>query len=352
MTWMISTSCVCFCTAPSSPLKAFRFQISASTMAGVLQLVTSPFAIATPVLLSSCSDISVIPSPSASAGCLPKYEAYLMPEPARWSRSRGFVRRNLAAVRCEATVGATPSGPGLQYAKEMERIAAKEALLLAIKDAGGAYGIKVENADGVAPIDVNERIINLERLNPTLRPTTSLLLEGLWQFKWLGDRSAFLVVARSLLQRIPSTLASFEEPNLLILDGCANATASAKILNTIGSNVTLTSRLTVEGPLRLKEEYVEGLLATPSIEECAIPSQLKGAYQQFLAAFARIPDPVKETLANGLKISLSFYHCQGGGGSCGISENVPSLLAVCRMCNSQKSCIGMISKKLLFSWDI
>lgn len=191
------------------------------------------------------------------------------------------------------------------YAKEMERTAAKEALLLAIKDAGGENVLSAMTTSETARIDVNERIVSLERLNPTPRPTTSPLLEGLWQFKWIGARSPGQFAARVLLQRFPSAIATLSELNILILDGSAKATASIKVFNTIASSVTLTSKLTVEGPLRLKEEYVEGLLSSPTIQEGAVPTQVQNAYEQLLNAIQRLPDVVKETFSNGVKIPLA-----------------------------------------------
>lgn len=187
----------------------------------------------------------------------------------------------------------------------MERIAAKEALLLAIKDAAGVDALSSGSTSDTGRIDVNERIIGLERLNPTPRPTTSPLLEGLWQFKWIGSQNPGQLATRVLLQRFPSAVATLTELTLLILGGSAKATASLKLFNTITSSVTLTSKLTTEGPLRLKEEYVEGELSTPIIQEGTIPMQVQNAYDQFLNAIQRLPDTLKNTLSNGVKISLA-----------------------------------------------
>lgn len=191
------------------------------------------------------------------------------------------------------------------YAKEMERVAAKEALLLAIRDAGGDNVLTPATANASARIDVNERIVSLERLNPTPRPTTSPLLEGLWQFKWIGAGSPGQLAARTLLQRFPSAVATLLELSIYILDGSAKATASVKVFNSILSSVTLTSKLSVEGPLRLKEEYVEGFLSSPTVQEGSIPVQAQNAYEQFSNAIQRLPEAVKETISNGVKVSLA-----------------------------------------------
>lgn len=190
-------------------------------------------------------------------------------------------------------------------AKEMERVAAKEALILSIKDAGGLKGLADPVANDKARIDVNEKILNLERLNPTPRPTTSPALEGLWQFEWAGAQSPGIVAARTLLGRFPSALASIDSLTLLILDGSAQARGFLKIFNTVESSFTLVTKLTVEGPLRLKEEYVEGLVATPTIPEGTIPPQFKGVFDQLVSAVQRLPDTIKEVLNGGVKIPLN-----------------------------------------------
>lgn len=214
--------------------------------------------------------------------------------------------RLFAAPKSFLHVFATASNAStFLYAKEMERIAAKEALLLAIKDAAGVDALISGSTSDTGRIDVNERIIGLERLNPTPRPTTSPLLEGLWQFKWIGSQNPGQLATRVLLQRFPSAVATLTELTLLILNGSAKATASLKLFNTITSSVTLTSKLTTEGPLRLKEEYVEGELSTPIVQEGTIPMQVQNAYDQFLNAIQRLPDSLKDTLSNGVKISLA-----------------------------------------------
>jgi len=163
------------------------------------------------------------------------------------------------------------------YAKQMERRAAKESLFLAIKDVGSLDMLPVGKATDIDRIDVNERVITLERLNPTPRPTT----------------------------RFPSALASIKQLDLIIMDGYAKSTAGLKFLNLFESNFILTTKLTVEGPLRLKEEYIDGVIEMPNVPESSIPTQLKDSYGQVLTAFEQLPTPVKETLSSGLKIPLS-----------------------------------------------
>lgn len=188
-------------------------------------------------------------------------------------------------------------------AKELERDAAKEALLLAIADAGGVEALASEREDATARITVNEKLLALERLNPTPRPTTSPLLEGSWEFKWAAARSPALVAARTLIKRFPATLASLGSLNIIILDGTTKATATLKLLGSVESVFTLSTKITAEGPTRLKEEYVEGILSSPNVSE--VPSQLKGFYDQLVATVDRLPAAVKDVVNNGIKVPLT-----------------------------------------------
>ncbi|KAI5078853.1 hypothetical protein GOP47_0006524 [Adiantum capillus-veneris] len=214
------------------------------------------------------------------------------------------LRRRSRGIYCVASSSSTSTSTSM-YAKEMERVAAKEALLLAIQDAGGDNVLSPSTANATARIDVNERIVSLERLNPTPRPTTSPLLEGLWQFKWIGAGSPGQLAARIVLQRFPSAVVTISDLTISILDGSAKAIATVKLFNSVLSSVTLTSKLSVEGPLRLKEEYVEGLLSSPALQEGSVPVQVKDAYGQFLNAIQRLPDAIKDTLMNGVKVPLA-----------------------------------------------
>lgn len=188
-------------------------------------------------------------------------------------------------------------------AKELERDAAKEALLLAIADAGGVEALTSGREDAAARINVSEKLLVLERLNPTPRPTTSPLLEGLWEFKWAGARSPGTTAARTLIKRFPATLASLSSLNILILDCTTKATATLKLLGSVESSFVLSTKLTAEGPTRLKEEYVEGILSSPNVSE--VPSQLKSFYDQLVAAAERLPAAVKDVVSNGIKVPLT-----------------------------------------------
>ncbi|AEC10078.1 Plastid-lipid associated protein PAP / fibrillin family protein [Arabidopsis thaliana] len=204
-----------------------------------------------------------------------------------------------------AMVQETVQGSPLVYAREMERLSAKESLLLALKDAGGFEALVTGKTTNMQRIDVNERITSLERLNPTPRPTTSPCFEGRWNFEWFGSGSPGLLAARVIFERFPSTLANLSRMEILIKDANAKATANIKLLNSIESKIILSSKLTVEGPLRLKEEYVEGMLETPTVIEEAVPEQLKSALGQAATTLQQLPALIKDTLASGLRIPLS-----------------------------------------------
>jgi len=190
-------------------------------------------------------------------------------------------------------------------AKDLERDAAREALLLAIADAGGVDALVSDKEDKVGRITVSEKLLALERLNPTPRPTTSPFLEGLWEFKWAAARSPGVTAVRTLLKRFPATVASISSLQILIFDGTTKATAKLKLLNSVENTFTLSTKLTAEGPTRLKEEYVEGFLSSPNVKDGSVPSQFKGVYDQLVATVERLPSAVKEVVTNGIKVPLT-----------------------------------------------
>ncbi|THG09205.1 hypothetical protein TEA_022835 [Camellia sinensis var. sinensis] len=229
---------------------------------------------------------------------------------------------------CKAMVQ-TVQGASATYAKEMERLSAKESLLLAFKDSGGFEAVVSGKTTDLQRIDVNERIIGLERLNPTPRPTTSPFLEGRWNFEWLGSGSPGLIAATFVFQRFPSTLANLSKMDLVIKDGYGKITAIMRLLNsseigmefnprlciesstfcgyqlTIESKFVLSTQFSVEGPLRMKEEYMEGVLELPTVDEETIPEQLRGAFGQAVSTVQQLPVSIRDVMASGLKVPLS-----------------------------------------------
>ncbi|KAL3623789.1 putative plastid-lipid-associated protein 13, chloroplastic [Castilleja foliolosa] len=206
--------------------------------------------------------------------------------------------------KCRAMVQQGVQGSSAAYAKEMERLSAKESLLLAFKDAGGFGAFVTGKTTDMQRIDVNERIVSLERLNPTPRPTTSPYLEGRWNFEWFGSGSPGLFGAHFLFERFPTELANLLKVDVVIKDGYTKVAASLKLLNSIESKFIISSKLSVEGPLRMKEEYIEGFLESPKVDEESIPQQLRGALNQAANTVQQLPVPIKDVMAGGLKIPI------------------------------------------------
>uniref|UniRef100_A0A0D9ZS31 Plastid lipid-associated protein/fibrillin conserved domain-containing protein n=1 Tax=Oryza glumipatula TaxID=40148 RepID=A0A0D9ZS31_9ORYZ len=213
--------------------------------------------------------------------------------------------RRPGAGRCRASAPTFQGGPAASYAREMERLSAKESLLLAFRDAGGFESLVSGKTTGMQKIDVNERIVGLERLNPTPRPTTSPFLEGRWNFEWFGDSSPGALAARLLFERSPTTVAHFTGLDVLIKDGYSKISSNVKFLNTVQSKFLLTTQLSVEGPIRMKEEYVEGLIEIPRIREETLPDQLKGFFGQTAGALQQLPAPIRDAVSEGIKLPLN-----------------------------------------------
>lgn len=55
----------------------------------------------------------------------------------------------------------------------------------------------------------------------------------------------------------------------------------------------------------MKEEYVEGILESPTVIEETVPEQLKGAFGQAANALQQIPVPIRDAVTSGLKVPLS-----------------------------------------------
>ncbi|KAI4300690.1 hypothetical protein L6164_034038 [Bauhinia variegata] len=214
-------------------------------------------------------------------------------------------RRFCRSLVCRAMVQQAAQGAPAAYAKEMERLSAKESLLLAFKDAGGFEALVSGKTTDMHRIDVNERITGLERLNPTPRPTTSPFLEGRWNFEWFGSGSPGFFAARFIFQNFPTSLANLSKMDVFIKDGNAKVTANTRLLDSVESKITLSTKLSVEGPLRMKEEYVEGILESPTVIEDRVPEQLKGALSQAVNAVQQLPLPVRDAVLSGLKVPLS-----------------------------------------------
>ncbi|KAI9154264.1 hypothetical protein LWI28_023531 [Acer negundo] len=221
------------------------------------------------------------------------------------TRSPEYDRRTRRQLRCRCMVQQAVQGAPAAYAKEMERLSAKESLLLAFKDSGGFEALVTGKTSDMQLIDVNERITGLERLNPTPRPTTSPFLEGRWNFEWVGSGSPGLSAARFIFARFPSTLANLSKMEVMIKDQKADITANLKLLNSIESKFIVSTKLSIEGPLRMKEEYIEGIIESPTVIEETVPEQLKGALSQAVTTVQQLPVPIRDAVASGLRVPLS-----------------------------------------------
>ncbi|PIN03628.1 hypothetical protein CDL12_23864 [Handroanthus impetiginosus] len=212
--------------------------------------------------------------------------------------------RRKVSRKCRAMVQDRVQGPSAVYAKEMERISAKDSLLLTLKDAGGFEALVTGKITDEQRIDIHERIVCLERLNPTPQPATSPYLEGGWNFEWFGSGSPSLIAAKFLFERFPPALANISKLDVVIQDGYANISATVKLLNSIESSFIISTRLTVEGPLRMKEVYVEAIFESPKVNEESIPQQLRSAFGQAASTMHQVPVPVPDDVAGGLKVPL------------------------------------------------
>lgn len=75
----------------------------------------------------------------------------------------------------------------------------------------------------------------------------------------------------------------------------------------IESRFIVTTKLSVEGPLRMKEEYIEGLFESPKVNEESIPEQLRGALGQAASAIQQLPVSIRDAVAGGLKVPLGQH---------------------------------------------
>lgn len=75
----------------------------------------------------------------------------------------------------------------------------------------------------------------------------------------------------------------------------------------IENKFVLSSKFSVEGAFRMKEEYVEEIFETPKVDEDIVPEQLKGALDQAVNTLQQLPVPIRNTVSRGLKIPLGKH---------------------------------------------
>ncbi|KAI8558910.1 hypothetical protein RHMOL_Rhmol04G0133000 [Rhododendron molle] len=73
----------------------------------------------------------------------------------------------------------------------------------------------------------------------------------------------------------------------------------------VESKFVVSTQLSVEGPLRMKEEYVEAVLELPKVDEESVPEQLRGAFGQAVSTVQQLPGSIRDAVARGLKVPLS-----------------------------------------------
>jgi PAP_fibrillin len=155
---------------------------------------------------------------------------------------------------------------------------------------------------------ISEALYRLEAVNPTPRPATSPLINGVWELRYVGGYTAdwalpsptrqlalFLysggyspgVFAYSLAQQLPSALVELQSDDddsssLEITISRApqprvEASVAVKLLGgTVTGKVTVRARLEVESDLRLRETY-ESVTVLGQSSPFSIPSQLQYA---------------------------------------------------------------------------
>ncbi|GAB4851534.1 Probable plastid-lipid-associated protein 13, chloroplastic [Ancistrocladus abbreviatus] len=245
------------------------------------------------------------PNPSSSPPpFLPNVALSTFRSNCRRISNRRWLNREPNIEVWRAMVQTTVQGPSAAYAREMERFSAKESLLLALKDAGGFEALVTGKTTEMQRIDVTEAITGLERLNPAPRPTMSPFLEGRWNLEWFGPDTPGLFAFRFAFERLPTTLANLSKLEYWFKDGNLKLIAKMRLLNSIETKVTISCKLSVEGPLRMKEEFVEGLLETPTVIEAAVPHQLKSLLGQASSAVQQLPVPVRDVMSSGFTVPL------------------------------------------------
>ncbi|XP_073043086.1 probable plastid-lipid-associated protein 13, chloroplastic [Primulina eburnea] len=132
-----------------------------------------------------------------------------------------------------------------------------------------------------------------------------------WKFEWFGSGSPGLLAAQIVFERFPAALANLCRLDVRIKDRYAKITANLNLLNSVESNFILNSKLSVEGPLRMSEEYIVGLFESPppppkkkKIKEESIPQQLKGSFDQANSTVQQLPVSIRDAAMSGFKVPL------------------------------------------------
>jgi hypothetical protein len=136
---------------------------------------------------------------------------------------------------------------------------------------------------------INEALYKLEALNPTKNPTTSPLLNGVWELRYVGgyapdwalqsptrQLALFLysggyspgVFALGLAQKLPTALVDVGDLEISISRQQPRVEASidVKLFGGAESNIKVTARLDVESDIRLRETYESATVLDRNVE--------------------------------------------------------------------------------------
>lgn len=87
---------------------------------------------------------------------------------------------------------------------------------------------------------------------------------------------------------------------IICIQRSENTTCEMQIEN----KFIISTKYSVEGPLRMKEEYVEGAFESPKVNEEAVPEQLRGAFGQAFNTLQQLPVPIRDAVSSGMKVPL------------------------------------------------
>eukprot|EP00965_Chrysotila_dentata_P116543 3852380-Pleurochrysis_carterae.AAC.1 len=111
--------------------------------------------------------------------------------------------RRCGAAHCSADTEGAVQPPGSSDTKDtMQTKDTKDALISMLLD-----GLAISSERRA---DVSEQLLLLERTNPTPKPTTSSLLNGVWELKFAGGLAIQWLFRVSIICRARSLTASFE----------------------------------------------------------------------------------------------------------------------------------------------
>ncbi|KAJ8432831.1 hypothetical protein Cgig2_008545 [Carnegiea gigantea] len=79
----------------------------------------------------------------------------------------------------------------------------------------------------------------------------------------------------------------------------------------LGSRLILSSKLSIEGPVRIREEYFEGVLEPPTVIEEAVTKQLRSAVGQAVGTIEQFPLPLRDVMSSGIRVPLGSTSSKG-----------------------------------------